>query len=315
MPRILVVDGDAKTAQCIAANLSAHGHTCAIAVNGKDALKRARTSPLDLVILEVMLPGGVSGFEVCRQIRADADLYVLPILIVSAMSCEEEIQHGFAQGADDYIGKPFDMRNLIQRMDMLLSANTDIMALDGMTALPGWTAMKRELQHMVRCMEEFVIAAVELAHLRDFTHQFGSQARVNVIGQLARILKEGASAMPDSCTVGHMGGGYFLCLLPSKHAHACCEQFVSTWRENLATLYTQVGQAQIYRDAVAAVPLGQNTSLIDIMVYSTTYHQREHVSQHELFETLTQLRHKALSAGISGIHVDRRRYSGVWQRN
>ncbi len=307
MARILIVDDDVKTAQFIALNLNAIGHDSVVAANGEEALVSAQKNPVDLVILDVMMPGGASGFQVCRQFRANADLYALPILILSAMSGEEEIRHGLSQGADDYIGKPFEMQNLMQRVDMLLRGNTDITALDEMTSLPAAAAVKRELQRKVSCQDEFVTVSVELMRLREFAYQCGKQARIDAIRQLARILKEAAKqAGADSCIVGHMGGGYFVCLIHPNNTDAYCERIVKSWRDNMAALYTHAGQEKTYRDAVAVAPLGQNVSLTDVLVCMTNHHRRDHVSSQGLFETLTQLRNKALASGSAGIHANRR---------
>ncbi|HNR36955.1 MAG TPA: response regulator [Candidatus Hydrogenedentes bacterium] len=307
MARILIVDDDIRTAQFIGANLQAQGHECTVASKGEDALALARAHPIDLMILDVMMPGGASGFQICRQLRSDPELYALPILILSAMSGEEEIRHGLAQGADDYIGKPFDMQNLAQRVEMLLRANADIKSLDEMTSLPAAGTIKRELQRRISCQEEFTTASVELMRLREFAYQCGKQSRVDAIRHLARILKALARQAPEeSCLVGHMGGGYFICLLHPAQADAYCEGVVKAWRENVGTLYANLGQEKTYRDAVAAGPFGQCASLIDVLVCITGQRRRDRVSSQGLFDTLTQLRNKALASGVSGIHANRR---------
>lgn len=307
LARILIVDDDVRMAQFIGANLNAVGHDCVLASNGQEAFARARANLVDLMILDVMMPGGVSGFQVCRQFRGDPELYALPILILSAMSGEEEIRHGLAQGADDYVSKPFDMQNLIQRVEMLLRAATDITAMDEMTSLPAAAAVKRELQRKVTCQEAFVTASVELVRLREFVYRCGKQARVAAIRQLARLLQDAARRTPGgSCMIGHMGGGYFVCLLQPQDADAFCEQIVAAWRDGVAALYAQVGQETAYRELIASAPLDARASLTDVLVCLTTYSLRDRVSSQALFDTLTQLRNKALASGSSGIHANRR---------
>ena len=119
MAKILIVDDDDQTAQQLASELKNAGHQCAIRNDGTEVLKIAEKSDIDLLLLDVMLPG-TSGFEICRQIRRDKKTYMLPIIFVSSMSDEAEIEHGLAQGADGYITKPIDMQAFLQHVDRIL---------------------------------------------------------------------------------------------------------------------------------------------------------------------------------------------------
>src|SRR5690606_30808149 len=114
--KILIVEDDPRAAEVLGRSLTAAGHTCSIESTGARVLERARQDTPDLLVLDVMLPG-TSGFEICRRVRADAHLYTLPILIVSAMRGEEEVMHGLAQGADDYVVKPFEPAQVVQRVE------------------------------------------------------------------------------------------------------------------------------------------------------------------------------------------------------
>ncbi len=98
MARILIVEDDSRTAEFVGSHLRATGHDCLVAQTGIEALNIARNNGVDLLVLDVMLPGGASGFEVCRRVRSDPNLYTMPILLLSAMSGDEEILHGLAQG-------------------------------------------------------------------------------------------------------------------------------------------------------------------------------------------------------------------------
>ena len=166
MARILLVDDDARTAQFIRDHFRNAGHECLVTDRGEKVLDIARSNSIDLLVLDIMLPGGTSGFEVCRRVRADSELYTMPVLMLSAMSADEEVVHGLAQGADDYITKPFDIQNLLQHSEALIRANSDTRALDELTTLPNGNAIKREVQRRVSRQELFALASVELLNLR-----------------------------------------------------------------------------------------------------------------------------------------------------
>ena len=106
MSRILVVEDDADIASLIVHYLAPAGHEAEVVANGSDALPAARRRPPDLIILDRMLPG-LDGLEICRALRADADLAAVPILMLTARAEELDRIAGFETGADDYVTKPF----------------------------------------------------------------------------------------------------------------------------------------------------------------------------------------------------------------
>lgn len=112
MNKILVVDDDKNLLEVIKYNLSKEGYSVISAENGTQAIEIARQEKPDLIILDVMLPG-IDGFEVCRILRKEMSL---PILILSAKTDEIDKVVGLELGADDYIAKPFSVRELMARV-------------------------------------------------------------------------------------------------------------------------------------------------------------------------------------------------------
>lgn len=114
--RVLLVEDDATLRETVAYNLSRQGYEVLTANNGYDALETARRGQPDLLLLDVMLPG-IDGFEVCRLLRREMSL---PILMLTARSDEVDRVVGLEMGADDYLTKPFSMRELMARVKALL---------------------------------------------------------------------------------------------------------------------------------------------------------------------------------------------------
>ncbi|HOG45370.1 MAG TPA: response regulator transcription factor [Anaerolineae bacterium] len=116
---ILVVDDDVDVAETVARTLQRANFETLIAYRGADALQTARERRPDLVVLDIKMPG-LSGIEVCRMLRATPDLSRVPVLFLSARSEVNDRLEGFEAGADDYITKPFDLRELELRVKALL---------------------------------------------------------------------------------------------------------------------------------------------------------------------------------------------------
>lgn len=116
---ILVAEDDRDIAELIAHYVERSGWTAHIVASGDEALARARQHPVDVVILDVMLPG-MSGLEVCRELRANGATDAIPIIMVTARGEESDRIIGLDIGADDYIAKPFSPNELVARIRALV---------------------------------------------------------------------------------------------------------------------------------------------------------------------------------------------------
>jgi DNA-binding response OmpR family regulator len=115
-PLLLVVEDEPTLAAAVAARLTAEGFTVSVAHDGQAALEAAASAPPDLVVLDLMLPR-VDGLEVCRRLQAQRPV---PVLMLTARADESDRVIGLGVGADDYLTKPFGMRELVARVRALL---------------------------------------------------------------------------------------------------------------------------------------------------------------------------------------------------
>jgi DNA-binding response OmpR family regulator len=119
MSRILVVEDEQHLADGLRFNLEAEGHDAEVVETGEAAIARirAKADPVDLVVLDVMLPG-LNGFEVVSRLRQEGRY--LPVLMLTARGRADDVVKGFEAGADDYLPKPFELSVLIARVAALL---------------------------------------------------------------------------------------------------------------------------------------------------------------------------------------------------
>jgi DNA-binding response OmpR family regulator len=127
--RVLVVDDDPTIADSVAVRLKAEGFDVQTAADGPTAVTAFRSGRPDLVVLDVMLPG-FDGLEVCRRIQADRPV---PVLMLTARAEETDMLVGLGVGADDYLTKPFSMRELVARVHALLRRTDRATELNGST--------------------------------------------------------------------------------------------------------------------------------------------------------------------------------------
>lgn len=113
--RILIVDDEKDIVDLVAYNLEREGYDTLKAFDGEKALSIARTKKPDLIVLDLMLPG-IQGLEVCKQIRRDPELSGTPIIMLTAKGEEIDKVIGLEMGADDYVTKPFSVKELLARI-------------------------------------------------------------------------------------------------------------------------------------------------------------------------------------------------------
>ena len=117
--RILVVDDEQDLCDILLYNLSSEGYDAEAAYSAEEALKQDLTA-FDLLMLDVMMPG-MSGFEMARLLKDSEQTAALPIIFLTAKDTEEDMLYGFGLGADDYVKKPFSVREVMARVKAVLN--------------------------------------------------------------------------------------------------------------------------------------------------------------------------------------------------
>jgi DNA-binding response OmpR family regulator len=121
MPRILIADDNAPNADLIEAHLDGTGYETKIVSNGEETLAAARSWKPDLILLDVMMPK-LSGFEVCRQLRADPATRDIAILMLTALDQANDVEMAVESGTDDFITKPINKTELVLRVRAMLES-------------------------------------------------------------------------------------------------------------------------------------------------------------------------------------------------
>ena len=118
--RILIIEDESDIRELLTYNLELEGFDVVGVANGEDAFKALQTGSIQLVVLDLMLPD-ISGLEICRYIRRDSALSRLPVIMLTAKGEEVDRIVGFELGADDYVTKPFNIREMILRVKAVLA--------------------------------------------------------------------------------------------------------------------------------------------------------------------------------------------------
>ena len=118
-PKVLVVDDDPVIVRLLEVNFEMEGFTVVTAVDGMDGVERARAEQPDVVVSDVMMPK-LNGLELCVALKSDESTKQIPVILLSAKAQAADIRAGLDAGADDYVTKPFEPLDLIDRVNKLL---------------------------------------------------------------------------------------------------------------------------------------------------------------------------------------------------
>lgn len=308
MSKILLVDDDVDLAELIQTKLNAEGHQTYVINTGDGAFEYAKQVKPDICILDIMLPG-TTGYQICRKLRRDPELYRVAILILTALGEEPEILHGIEQGADDYLVKPFKLDRL---MDKLASLNALLQSIDArnrVTNLPGTDAIKREINHQLARGTAVASVYIDILGFKQYAQHRGPDGMNQALEFMSRLLVGMTRDMGIyECFLAHMGGEHFVVLMKLEDHDRFVNSLIATFDHNIKKLYNAQEVERGY--IVVADKRGeeQRVPLMRLSVGVAHTQYRHFKSAKKMFEVLAQVRQMAQPRGDASVaFIDRRR--------
>jgi diguanylate cyclase (GGDEF)-like protein len=250
MALILVADDDRLVREKLGALLRARGHTVELVADGAPALERAAKGDVGLFLLDVLMPG-MGGLETCRLLKSlaqDREAFWPVVLLTSRNDGDSRVQ-GLRLGADDYVGKPFDERELVARVegllrirqmhDDLVAAKQRLEALavtDELTGLYNFrylsTRLREELKRAERHREPLACAMIDLDHFKRINDELGHDVGDAVLREAARRVR---GAVREIDVVARYGGDELLLILPTTPFSGALTVASRVWNDIRAT--------------------------------------------------------------------------------
>jgi len=207
---ILYADDHEDMRLMVRAVLSSAGHEVGLVPDGRAVLAAVQEREPDLLLLDVMMPG-ISGLDACRTVKANPFTARIPILMLTGEGHIESKVEGFEAGADDYLAKPFDPRELQARVNALLRLVRREADRNPTSGLPGGRAIEEEIMRRVRAEQSFAVCYLDIDYFKPFADTFGFAAADAVIRGTGTAVLEAVAAVGDAADfVGHVGGDDFL---------------------------------------------------------------------------------------------------------
>lgn len=249
LKKIVVAEDDDAIAHLVSATLGDAGFLCLRARDGDEALVLTRREAPDLLILDVMMPK-VDGLEVAKRLKADVLASRIPILMLTSLGSVDDRVKGLDAGADDYLSKPFDLRELAARVRALIRAAKRERDRNPTTNLPGAGAVEDHVDGLLKSKTPCAVLYLDVDHFEAYADAFGFRRADDVVAELGRLLLERARLLSGgSAFVGHVGGDDFILVTAPEVAEELARGLVEAFDAQVPRWYSggETGAEQMAR--------------------------------------------------------------------
>jgi PleD family two-component response regulator len=228
---VLCVDDHEDMRLMVREILASAGHEVDLAPDGLSALASIQEREPDLLVLDLIMPG-MSGIDVCRSVKLNPFTARIPVLMLTARGDVEHKVEAFEVGADDYLAKPFDPRELRARIVALLRLVRREGDRNPTSGLPGGKAIEDEIARRAELREPFAICYIDLDNFKPFADTFGFTVADMVIRDMGQAIRGAVEAVGSGGDfVGHIGGDDFIAVTTDAGAESiareCAARFVA----------------------------------------------------------------------------------------
>lgn len=280
-PRILLIDDDPLMRQIVKSALAGENYTVAEADSGTDGLAQALAERPDLILLDVMMPG-MDGYQVCHRLRANLTTLSVPIMMLTALDDIGEKVRGMQVGADDYVTKPFDPRELRSRIAAHLRRSVRDLSASPLTQLPGNPIIEQVLRARLATREPLAVLYVDLTHFKSYNDVYGWLRGDQVIKMLSKQI---VATLLDVGTqddfVGHVGGDDFVVISRPDRAETIAREIIRRFDSEIPDSYSDADRARGYLEVFdrQGNPLHAPIISVAVAIISNEQRKLEHPSQ------------------------------------
>jgi diguanylate cyclase (GGDEF)-like protein len=245
-PRILIAEDEDHLREILRFQLEASGFEVQEARDGKQAVESATENPPDVALLDVMMPH-LDGFQVCKRLRNSFRTRHVPIIMLTAKSEADDKIAGLSGGANDFLTKPWEQRELVLRVRNVLEWSRQQRSASPLTGLPGNLSINDEVSARLELRKPFAELLIDIDYFKSFNDRYGYSRGDQAIQAVARILVETTRDHGgDENFVGHIGGDDFVVLAAPERAEAIGREIISRFDAVASTLYDEADRNHGY---------------------------------------------------------------------
>jgi diguanylate cyclase (GGDEF)-like protein len=240
----LVVDDERATGHRISEALEARGFTVDVVYSGAAALDTLQKVVPDLIVLDRQMPG-IDGLEVLEKVRSNPFLAQIPVLMLTPSMDADERMRAYDVGVDDYVVKPFHVRELAAKAGALIRLARRNLERNPTTNLPGADALENAIHERLKAQQPVAVCHADLDNFKAFADSHGFEQANQVIAVTARILTGVCMLEGDGAEfVGHLGGDDFVLVLPEPAYQRVCKRILEEFDAQRSRFHTPQEVAQ-----------------------------------------------------------------------
>lgn len=279
--KILVVEDEPSLRTLLRAILEAAGYVVRMAEDGVYGLEMVQEETPDLILLDVMMPR-MDGYEVCRRLKSNYATSQIPIIMLTAKAEAEDRFQGLDYGANDYVTKPYEQRELLVRVRNLLQWGKLQRDANPLTGLPGNHVIEAELTSRIARQDPFVFMYVDIDNFKAFNDFYSYQKGDQALRLCAMLLRESTERLGvPGDFVGHIGGDDFVLIVASARAREIADAVVRRFDDEIPALYSKTDRARGYIQVVNRQGELERYGLMTITIAAVSNENRAltHVAQ------------------------------------
>ncbi|MDP3732545.1 MAG: response regulator [Candidatus Omnitrophota bacterium] len=280
-PRVLIVDDDPDILDVLQISLSEENYEILKAMDGLEAIRIIKSKPLDLVLLDYNIPK-MNGRQVCMEVKKDILLRHLPIIMVTGKGEVSDKVGGIDAGADDYIVKPFEPKELLARIRMILRRTARDLEANPLSRLPGNVSILDELSSRIESNTLFAVCYIDIDKFKSYNDKYGFEHGDEVIRESARILIQSTrEAGNPNDFIGHIGGDDFVIVTTPDVVDNLCRKIIAAFEKTAPAFYNETDRKIGYIIGLDRQGKEQRIPLLSISIGVVTNESRkiEHVAQ------------------------------------
>jgi DNA-binding response OmpR family regulator len=241
---VFIADDDPDLRDILRTVLESEGFAVVEAGDGATALEAIRARPPDLVILDYLMPR-MTGPQICTELKQDTLLRHVPVIMLTGKTDVQDKVDGLNAGADDYLVKPFEPKELLARVQMVLRRTSRDLDANPLTRLPGNISIQRELETRLAAGTPIAVLYVDLDRFKALNDHYGFQRGDEVIRRTAQVLLDASRERGSPKDfVGHIGGDDFILITTPACAEALCRTIVERFDAAVPSFYDEADRAR-----------------------------------------------------------------------
>ncbi len=304
--KILIIDDSHFFRVQMSATLTAAGYEVVIAEDGEAGLAAVSREKPDLVLLDVEMTG-MNGFEVCRILRDSDSNNLMPIIMVTSKDDQEDKLVGLELGADDYIVKPFNERELLSRIRNTLRRIDRNRSANPLTGLPGNLEIQREIDSRIAKGDLYAVIYIDLDNFKSYNDVYGFSKGDMAIKLTADIMTEEIRLFGSQHDfAGHIGGDDFVLITTPDKAEKLCAEFIAHFDERIRLLYSPEDVKKGFISTTNRKGEVETFPITSVSMGIVTNQRRTFASHLEVSTVASQLKKKLKTLPGSNYLPDRR---------